>query len=221
MAFMKPLAKSLFITVEGGEGVGKSFFIKKLSEALNSQDFTHKLTREPGGTKIAEKLRNLFAESAACGEPLTIEAEFLMISAARAQHVEQLIRPSLNKATSILCDRFADSSFVYQGALGGLSSDFIARVTEKCTHSLEPDLTFLLDCPLELAVQRMNKRSSDENSKGAISHYDQKGTEFHKRVREAFLKLAKQNSERIVTLDSSVSVDKLVAKAISHIEKRL
>ena len=169
---------SLFITIEGGEGVGKSFFIKYLSESLKQQGFDHILTREPGGTKLAEKLRALLSDPITAEEELCMEAELLIISAARAQHVQHKILPSLSSGVSVLCDRFADSSFVYQGKLGGLTEDFIENITNKCTKGLQPDLTFLLDCPLELSQERMQGRTNDGTE---VTKYDQKTCLFTKK----------------------------------------
>lgn len=217
---MKQLKKPFFITIEGGEGVGKSYFISHLSNFLKKQGFEHLLTREPGGTKIAEKLRSLFNDPVTHEEDFTPEAEFLIISAARAQHVKNAIIPAMNNNLSILCDRFVDSSFVYQSMVGGLPSDFIERVTDQCTFNLEPEITFLLDCDLELASKRMMDRSLNPTTTQAKTRYDKKSKLFHEKVRRGFLTRAEQEPGRIKIINSSLPIETMIKEAANHIKKK-
>lgn len=217
---MKQIKKTFFITVEGGEGVGKSYFLKHLSEAFEKQGLKHILTREPGGTSIAENLRALFNDPIAREESFTAQAEFLIISAARAQHVKNLIQPTLEKQNSVICDRFTDSSFVYQGFVGGLSKKFIKQVTDECTFGLEPDLTFLLDCHLDLAFERMKKRTNSPVDSSESTRYDQKERDFHLKVKEGFLTRAKENPERIKVINSSQSIDLMIEEALNFLKKK-
>ena len=214
---MKRQKEFFFATVEGGEGVGKSSFIKKLSEALLSLSVDHTLTREPGGSLIAEKLREIFNDPNP-GEILTIEAEFLLVSAARAQHVKNLIQPQLASKKSILCDRFIDSSRVYQGTIGGLTSRFIEEVSEACSFSLKPNITFLLDCDPVVSMARLDKRELESQGLDKKTRYDQKAFDFHKKVRDGFLELAKVFPERIKVLDASKNTDQIVADAVEHLK---
>lgn len=215
---MKKQEKSFFITVEGGEGVGKSLFLKKLSEALSAYSIKHIVTREPGGTVIAEKLRAIFNDPE-CEEALTVEAEFLIVSAARAQHIKNRVLPALNSGKSVLCDRFVDSSRVYQGALGGLSSEFIEGISRACLYGVSAGVTFLLDCESSLSLSRLEKRtalSSEEGEKK--TRYDAKSFSFHKAIREAFLDLARKNPERIKVLDASLEPDMVVDEALKALK---
>ncbi len=217
---MQQLKKPFFITIEGGEGVGKSYFISHLSKFLKKQRFEHLLTREPGGTKIAERLRSLFNDPVTHEESFTPEAEFLIISAARAQHIKNAIIPAMNNNLWILCDRFVDSSFVYQSTVGGLPSDFIERVTEQCTFGIEPDITFLLDCDLDLASKRMMDRSLSTTSNQEKTRYDKKSKTFHEKVRKGFLARAEQEPERIKIIDSSLPIETIINQVADHIKKK-
>jgi dTMP kinase len=210
--------KPFFITIEGGEGVGKSSFIKKLSIALKKLSIEHILTREPGGTKTAETIRKI-VNSPNKDESITIEAELLLISAARSQHIKHKIIPALNKNKLVLCDRFYDSTIVYQGMLGGIDLSFINSLNKFCTHNLLPNLTFLLDCPVPLALKRMTVRNqSHPSTKG---YYDNLPRKKHEDIRKYFLKLAKTEEQRFVILNNDHSIDATVSLAIEKIKERL
>ena len=215
---MKRQEKTFFVTVEGGEGAGKSLFIKKLSAALAKCSVEHITTREPGGTIIAEKLRDIFHEAPA-SEEFTIEAEFFIVSAARAQHVKNKILPSLKKGLSVICDRFVDSSSVYQGTLGGLSTSLIESVSMSCLFGVQIDVTFLLDCDPAIGLARVEERVQISGSSSDKTRFDAKPLEYHKKIREAFLTLAQKEPSRFKVLDSRQSPDKLVEEAIQHLER--
>ena len=205
---MKRQEKTFFVTVEGGEGAGKSLFIKKLSAALAKCSVEHITTREPGGTIIAEKLRDIFHEAPA-SEEFTTEAEFFIVSAARAQHVK-------NK---IICDRFVDSSSVYQGTLGGLSKSLMESVSMSCLFGVQIDVTFLLDCDPAIGLARVEERVQISGNSSDKTRFDAKPLEYHKKIREAFLALAQKEPSRFKILDSNKSPDKLVEEAIQHLER--
>lgn len=214
---MKRQDKTFFASVEGGEGVGKSTFFKLLSESLHQLSVKHVITREPGGTQVAEKLREIFNDPNRA-EELTMEAEFLIISAARAQHVQRFIQPKLRAGSSLLCDRFVDTSRVYQGALGGLAESFIEDVSQVCTYGVKPDLTFLLDCDPKVSLARLDKRCAPKLGAEEKTRYDSKGLSFHLRVREEYLKLAERFPDRFIVLDASKSTENLVREALSHLK---
>jgi dTMP kinase len=208
----------VFITVEGGEGVGKSFFVSNLTELLVHRGVNLCTTREPGGTGVADYLRNIFVNPPA-QENLTVEAEFCIVSAARAQHVAHKIIPALKEKKLVLCDRFADSSRVYQGTLGGIAEDVIERVIALTTYGCVPDLTFLLDCEEKISFKRLQDRAS-ENGGVEISRFDAARRDFHSRLKLAFLNLRDKFSERIVVIDSSQTKEKMMEAAIAEIKKR-
>jgi dTMP kinase len=217
VVFME-IKKPIFITVEGGEGVGKSSFVKELSRSLLQSSLSHILTREPGGTKLAETLRKLVIAPLP-GEEITIESELLLMSAARNQHVKHKIRPALKNNKVVICDRFYDSTFVYQGFLGGIDLSFIDLLNKFSTYNLSPDLTFLLDCPVGVAFKRMSKRNQDDPE--VLGHYDSLPIEKHEKIRKYFLQLSQENSKRFVVLNSEDSVENLVSSAVSVIKERL
>jgi len=207
------MAWGRFITIEGGEGVGKSSFIKLLSNELALKGFDLDCTREPGGTVIADHIRSVFSKTVE-GEPFTVESEFLLVSAARAQHVSQRILPCLKQGKWILCDRFADSSRIYQGYLRGLDSNFMELVIEKSTFGLRPDLTFVLDCDSSLSQARVHSRPAEE------SRYDDSNIEVHEKLRRGFLELRNRFPERIRVLDASLSLNKNVEIAMKMITEQ-
>lgn len=215
---MKRQEKTFFVTIEGGEGAGKSLFIKKLSAALAQRSVEHITTREPGGTIIAEKLRDIFHE-APTSEEFTAEAEFFIVSAARAQHVKQKILPSLKTGVSVICDRFIDSSSVYQGTLGGLSASLIKSVNISCLFGAQISATFLLDCDPAIGLARVEDRFKTSGNSSDKTRFDAKPLEYHKKIREAFLTLAEKEPSRFKILDSTKSPDKLVEEAIQHLER--
>ena len=212
--------KGLFITVEGGEGVGKSTFIKALSKRLNYIGVNHINTREPGGSPIAEELRKLF-NSPPEEDTLSPLSEFLLLSAARTQHIHYTIKPALNKKLWVLCDRFIDSSYVYQGYLGGVDLDFISDINNKCINGLNIDLTFLLDCDLNLSNDRLKSRNENSNTEDVATRYDDAENNEKQKLRNYFLELATKYPARIKVLDSSLSVDSLVGQAETIIRDRL
>jgi dTMP kinase len=210
-----------FITIEGGEGVGKSRLTETLTRALTA-DLARAgkhliVTREPGGTPSADMVRGLFATSAP-GDPWLIETEAFLVSAARAQHCGRLIMPTLRRGDWVLCDRFADSMRVYQGSLGGLPDGYIEPLIATSTRGLMPDLTLLLDCPVSLATSRLKQRG--EGKGDAIKRYDDAKVGFHEKVRQAFLDLQEKFPDRIVVIDASASPDIIDAAALKAVKLR-
>jgi dTMP kinase len=172
-------------------------------------------TREPGGTLIGQSIRDLFAKPPP-GEVLTIESEAFLVSAARAQHCAQVIGPRLNAGDWVLSDRFADSTRVYQGILGGLNLQFVETLIRESTFGIEPDLSFLLDCDPVLSRQRLKGR---EGASG-VERYDDAAMTIHQNLRQGFLDLANQFAHRIVILDASQSQAKVFEAACQEIRAR-
>ena len=202
-----------FITIEGGEGAGKSTLITALCQWMSARTIPHVATYEPGGTPIACALRAIFKLKSQ--EELTMEAEVLVISAARAQHVQHKILPALTHGQWVICDRFADSSQVYQSRLGGLPADYVQMVIDRTTFGLVPHLTLYLDCPPKIAQARI--ASDHRSSKDRYDHADQ---DFHHKLRQAYQDLARQEPKRIVTLDASVKQEAVLAAATAVICER-
>ncbi len=202
-----------FITIEGGEGVGKSSFLANLSRTLEERGVRFVQTREPGGTPAANKIREIFNHPPE-NDSLTMDAEAFLVSAARAQHCGKLIRPALEKGEWILSDRFADSTRAYQGVLGGLDKEFLEHLITSSTGGLEPDITFLLDCPVETSIERLGQRSD------AKTRYDNASLENHNKLRQAFLGIAKEHPERFVIIDASKTPQEVADAAIKEMDIR-
>ena len=206
-----------FITVEGGEGVGKSVFTAGLAAALRARGFTVVTTREPGGTPTADRIRALFAAPPA-EDPLLMETEALLVSAARAQHVGRLVRPALTRGDWVLSDRFTDSTRVYQGALGGMAQNALESLIAFSTSGLEPDLSFLLDCDVATARARLAGRGG--NQRDPVERYDHAQLAVHERLRDAYLQLASRFPARIIRLDASRPPAALLEEALSLVAQR-
>lgn len=194
-----------FITFEGGEGCGKSTQIKRLEEHLRTLGVEVLLTREPGGTRLAELVRGLLKDEK--DDPPCDRAELLLFLAARAQLVRNVINPALEAGKWVLSDRFSDSTFAYQGYGRGLDLGVLAVANDFACEGLKPDLTFLLDVPPAIAAARMRRRESETNT--TADRIELAGDEFHSRLREGFRELAKKNPDRIVTVDASGAPDEV------------
>jgi dTMP kinase len=194
-----------FITLEGGEGTGKSTQIRRLAAALGEKNIDVICTREPGGSPGAEEIRKLMVE----GEPGRWNAitETLLAYAARADHVARTIGPALQAGTWVISDRFSDSTFAYQGAGRGLARETIRRIDSAVLDDFAPDLTLILDLDVKTGLERALARSGSE------TRFEKFGPEFHEKLRQAFLDIARRNPERCRVIDASGSEDQ-VAKAI-------
>ncbi len=183
-----------FVTLEGGEGVGKTTNITFIQSMLASNNITVLLTREPGGTVLAETLRNLLLDKEQ--EAISAQAELLMMFAARAQHIKHVIRPALEQGTWVLCDRFTDATYAYQGGGRNMSGDAIAWLENFVQADLRPDLTLLLDAPIEIGMQRAGKR-------GALDRFESEKMTFFTQVRQAYLDIAEQQPQRVKIIDAT------------------
>ena len=211
-----------FVSVEGAEGAGKSVFTTALAAMIRACGAEVVTTREPGGTIVADQIRALFA-SPPPGESLTPTTEALLVSAARAQHLEYLIRPALARGAWVICDRFADSTRVYQGTLGGLKSADLEALIAFSTADQAPDLTFILDCPVALAAARLQQRLrtvQDDERGDTVERYDQAPAAAHERMRQGFLAVLAANPQRCVRLDASLTPEQMLGVAWVALEER-
>jgi dTMP kinase len=190
MGMKKQQTRGLFITLEGIEGSGKSTQVRFLAEMLTQAGYRVLQTREPGGTATAEAIRHILL-TAASNEPVTPHTEALLILAARCQHVTHVIIPALKRGTVVLCDRFSDSTFAYQGFARGLDLDWLRAANEVATGGLRPNLTFVLDLPVSVGLAR---RRADRGQQNRLDHETER---FHRAVRRGFLALAAEEPGRM------------------------
>jgi dTMP kinase len=207
--------QGLFITLEGPEGAGKTVLARRLTEALTARGLTVRLTREPGGTTLGERLRAVLLERPRDGAaPLAARADALLFNAARAQLVAEVIRPSLAAGEIVVCARFADSTLAYQGYGAGLPVDELRAVAAVATGGLEPDLTILLDVDPETGIRRKSPDARNRFESG----FD---LAFHRRVREGFLELARAEPDRWRVVDSTRHVDRVFDDVLAVVDQDL
>ncbi len=207
-------SKAFFISVEGGEGVGKSTFVRGLAQKLSENGHVIVRTFEPGGTTAADKIRRLFTHPPE-GEVLEKKTELLLVCAARAQHVSQVIRPSLEANKIVICDRYSDSTRVYQGALAQNTAQKLEEMVAFAEGGVVPQLTFLLDAPVDVLAGRLEKREGEK------SRFDLAKKPVHEKIRESFLQIAAKFPERIVCLDALLPPEKMVEAAFVEIQKKM
>lgn len=212
------MVNGYFITFEGSECAGKSTHIKLLRKYFLEQKIDCVITREPGGTEIGEEIRNIVKHHAG-KNPVADETELLLFAASRAQHMREVIIPALEKGSYVICDRFTDSTVAYQGYARGLNMDFIRTLNRFATIGRSPDLTIILDLtPEESLARRIRRNENDRIEAEDIS--------FHSKVRDAFLKIASEEPQRVKTISSAGSIDSVhneilrtVKNAIASISK--
>ncbi|WP_114418222.1 dTMP kinase [Marinospirillum perlucidum] len=200
---MTARARGYFVTLEGGEGAGKTTNLQAITAQLDAAGIDWIATREPGGTALAEKIRELLL--AAEGEAPHEVTELLLMFAARAQHLEEVIKPALARGQWVVCDRFTDATYAYQGGGRGQSEETIQQLEKLVQKDLQPDLTFLLDMPVEKAAERLQTRGQQKD------RFEQEKQDFFSRVRDAYLKQALKNPLRFRVLDASQPLDQVQA----------
>ena len=205
------------MTFEGPEGSGKSTQIQLLHQALKGRGFAVVCTREPGGTPISEQIRAVLHDLKNVG--MSPEAEVLLYSASRAQHVAQLIRPALERGEVVISDRYAESTLAYQGYGRGLDLDILKTITGFATGGLYPDLVIYLDLDVQLGLQR--KLRDQQQGQGEWNRMDQQDIAFHRRVREGYLKMAGQDRERWLVIDATRSVEEIHSMVLGRVEEFL
>ncbi|SDF12401.1 dTMP kinase [Thalassobaculum litoreum] len=208
-----------FITLEGGEGAGKSTQIAALCAWLGTRGVTAVRTREPGGAPGAEEIRRLLVT----GEPGKWDAitEALLMNAARRDHVVRTIRPALARGDWVVCDRFYDSTLVYQGIAGGVPMATLRNLIDAAVEDTRPDLTLILDIDPQTGLDRAGARAAGGAGEGAETRFERKGSAFHIRVCEGFRDLAAREPERCVLIDAAQPVDAVTRDILSAVSARL
>jgi len=204
-----------FITFEGPEGAGKTSQVELLAKALSGQGFTVVTTREPGGTPLAEQIRDVLKHYDK-PDPMLPETELLLVAAARAQHVRRVILPALAAGKVVLCDRFADSTEAYQGAGRALDMEFLRRLNAFAAGNRGPDMTILLDLPPEIGLARALVRGLAQGAVSGNDRLEAEQLDFHRRVREAYLAIARREPERVRVFDAAMGIAEL-HKAIAKV----
>jgi dTMP kinase len=208
---------SLFITFEGIEGCGKTTQIGHLTSFFKKARRPFLLTREPGGTEVGGKIREILLSSDNSGlEPM---AELFLYVADRIQHYRQVILPALRQGKVVLCDRFADATTVYQGFGRGLDLAWIEEIHSRALENAKPDLTFLLDLPVEVGLKRAWKRLKKDQT--GEDRFEKEALDFHRRIREGYLTLARKEPSRIIVLDGMKDEQTLHGEIVSHLPEAL
>jgi dTMP kinase len=208
-----PKPKSFFITLEGPEGSGKSTHASRLAEYLRSKGRDVLLTREPGGTAIGDQIRAILNDHAnAAMQP---RAEILLFCASRAQLISQMIRPHLARGGTIVCDRYVDSTLAYQGYGRGLNLARLKSISDFATEGLVPDITLLLDLPVETGLARRRRSDSDWNRLDALE------VEFHRRVRQGYLRLARRSPKRWILIDADKEEEEVWSQILRSVSARI
>jgi dTMP kinase len=204
-----------FITFEGADGTGKSTQLARLAGRLAARGVAHVVTREPGGTSAGVAIRSLVLEHRM--PALVPDAELLLYAADRAQHVKEIILPAIANGLPVLCDRFVDATVAYQGYGRGLDLELIAELNRIATGGLRPDATLLFDLDVEVAAERLSARAGRE----APTRFDLEAREFHQRVREGYLTIARERPDRIRVVDASGTEDEVTARVASIVDEIL
>ncbi len=208
---MTTMKKGILISFEGGEGSGKSVQVKKLAKYLKSLGKKVVVTREPGGTRISEQIRRVVLDKK--NVKMAFECEALLFQAARAQIRQEIILPALRKGKIVICDRFRDSSVVYQGMVRDLGIELIEKLNDISTKRTKPVLTFLLDVPVEMGLKR--RKESDKRDR-----LDDGEFSFHQKIRQAYLNWAKKNKDRFVILDGTKDPEEIHQMIVAVLRKR-
>jgi dTMP kinase len=203
--------KGTFITIEGGEGAGKTTLMDRMADWLGARGRHVVRTREPGGTDLAEKLREILLDRSNAG--LSGQAELLLMFASRAQHLDEVIRPALQRGDTVLCDRFTDATWAYQGGGRGLPLEDIGALERLVHGDLQPDLTLLLDLPVEQGLRRALTR-------GEADRFEEESRAFFERVRQAYLQRAQSAPDRFAVIDASGTVDEVWAQVDEILQRR-
>lgn len=204
----------MFITFEGPDGSGKSTIIKKVYERLVNDGFDIVLTREPGGTPIAEKIRDIILDNS--NVALDARTEALLYAASRRQHLVEKIRPALKEGKIVICDRFLDSSLAYQGGGRNLGVQNVLNINLFATENTYPDLTLFFDIDPELGLKRVS-----QDKKRVADRLDNENENFHEKVYSTFKEIVKTNSQRIITIDASKSIEEVTECAYRTIKEKL
>lgn len=208
------------ITFEGGDGTGKTTQLKSLENHLGARGIACTSTREPGGTSLGKLVRQVLVE---VGEqPITSPTELFLYLADRAQHVREVVSPAVKSGRVVLCDRYTDSTLAYQGYGRGIDLHLLHTLNDMASEDIHPDLTFLLDCPVEVGLSRTARRQL-RRGRGAKTEdrFEREKIEFHKRVRQGFLKLARAEPDRIHVIDAARSIHEVSEEIKKIVDQKL
>ena len=204
-----------FITFEGIEGSGKSTQIKLVAEYLKAKNVPLVVTQEPTGTDIGRKIGGILFNRE--HDYMCPETEMFLFCAARAQHVREKIMPALKQNMVVLCDRFSDATYAYQGFGRGLDQEFIRTVNDYSALLLKPDLTLLFDLPAEIGLQRANDRNNLLEEPSSTERFEKENMDFHRRIREGYLNIMKQDPKRFCLIDAARDVDAIHKEVIKYV----
>jgi len=210
------LNKGFFITFEGGEGAGKSSLIREIEKNLTTRNYLFISTREPGGCKLSEEIRKLVLEFEQ--KNFSARAELCLYLASRAQHVKTIIKPALNEKKIVLCDRFNDSTIAYQGHARNLGIEPVEDFCDFICSGLKPDLTIYLDIDPKIGLKRTTRQA---NTDSGLDRLEQEKMDFHKKVREGYLLIAKKYPQRFKVIDASKSKEQVLAEGIKLLNEAL
>lgn len=204
------------ITFEGGEGTGKSTQLRLLEQRLTARGIAVVVTREPGGTQLAEAVRGLLLDPTQAPDGLS---ELLLLAAARHDHVVRVVAPALARGEIVLCDRYTDSSMVYQGIVRQVGESVTEQINHLATGGLVPDLTLIFDMDPEAAVARARSRNLDRNNHQ--SRLDDEPSHFHRKVREGYLRLAERQPQRLRLIDAGADQETVFKRLLEHLPEEL
>lgn len=212
-----PASRSLFVTLEGIEGCGKTTQLSRLSAFLTRAGVAHEVTREPGGTPAGEDIRRILLTPR--DPALTPLVDLLLYGAARAQHLQQVIEPALAAGKTVLCDRFLDATAAYQGFASGLSLDIINALHDLPGLDRRPDLTLLLDLPVATGLERARARQASDGD--VLTRFEEATLRFHDKVRQGYLELARQEPSRFAVIDAAGSSEEVFERLRAPLARRL
>lgn len=211
--------RGFFITFEGIEGSGKTTQIRLLNDYLLSKGFKVVLTREPGGTEIGDRIREiLLSPKSLRMHPTT---ELLLYEAARCQHIHEVIGPAIDLCNVVLCDRYADATTAYQGAARAIEMSTVETLHRIATENLNPDLTILLDCPVDKGLKHAVRRNEELKLSGSEDRFEREKREFHERVRQGYLDVAKREPDRVKVIDATDSIENVHKKVVKVVNEVL
>lgn len=208
-----------FITFEGGDGTGKTTQIKEVANYLGEHNRSYIVTREPGGTALGKMIRKVLLEAGAT--KIAASTELFLYLADRAQHVNEIILPALHSDKIVLCDRFTDSTLAYQGYGRGIDVTWLRQLNDTASGVLRPDLTFLFDCPVAMGLARAARRGAQSADRPQEDRFEHEKLEFHEKVREGFLELARAEPKRFRIIDASRSVVEITKQIHAIIDREL
>lgn len=210
---------SLFITFEGVEGSGKTTQMEMLKEHLEWKGFQVVTTREPGGTELGEKIRGMLLNIE--GQTIAPWSELLLYAVCRAQLVNEVIKPALLDKKIVLCDRFADSTVVYQGYVRGLTLEAVLSLNRWVTDGISPAVTFIIDCPPEIGLKRALARINSRPNSNREDRFERENMEFHKKVRDGYMRLAREEADRIKVINGDREIPVIHKEICGIMEKKL